>query len=223
MYTHTTQLQDTTIFFCGGVQNKLFLIDTKQDGAIMTFDGLRPMPTHSLSVVPDSSPGIYVYMRMCWYLCMYMHETPPTHSRSVVPDSSARTPTRARAHTHTHTHTHTSSRRRRASAGSAERGGGPSTVRAARTYRRWGHFGRGGVLAFCRCCRRRCGCGRGGALSQCQACGGARGAVHERERRLAQRACPRLLHPAVGREAGGGGGRGGGGGGACSPINTGCS
>ena len=96
MYTHTTQLQDTTIFFCGGVQNKLFLIDTKQDGAIMTFDGLRPMPTHSLSVVPDSSPGIYVYMRMCWYMCMYMHETPPTHSRSVVPDSSAR------AYTHTH-------------------------------------------------------------------------------------------------------------------------
>ena len=46
--------RDENIFFCGGTQNSLYLIDTRQDGAIRCFEGMRAMPTHSLAVVPAS-------------------------------------------------------------------------------------------------------------------------------------------------------------------------
>ena len=45
---------DENIFFCGGTQNSLYLIDTRQDGAIRCIEGMRAMPTHSLAAMPAS-------------------------------------------------------------------------------------------------------------------------------------------------------------------------
>jgi hypothetical protein len=49
---------DAGLFLCGGVQNKLFLIDTNQPAALKLFPGPRPMPTHSLAVVALPWPAL---------------------------------------------------------------------------------------------------------------------------------------------------------------------